>query len=392
VWVSYLYGFSDDIGGGEYPRELSQAEGAQVYRVGDDAEFRDINGALRRWQEQQPDDAVIELVDSGVYVEQISVELREGQSLQLRAANRKRPVIRLLDWQTDRPDALSISGAAGSRFVLDGLLVTGRGVMVEGKLASLHIRHSTLVPGWTLIPECEPGRPAEPSLELIDTDACLEIEKSIIGAIRVQQDQVGSDPLSLRISDSILDATSNQRQAVSAPGERPAHAVMTLARVTVIGRIDTHAIELGENSLFLGQVWVARRMWGCLRFCYVTPESRTPRRYRCQPDLAENRIEQAMRDAARQAGEEPPPEQVIADSRERERTRVRPLLNSLRFGTPSYCQLATACAEEILRGTDDESEMGAFHNLYNPQRDANLRARLAEYTPVGMASSVVYAN
>ena len=75
-----------------------------------------------------------------------------------------------------------------------------------------------------------------------------------------------------------------------------------------------------------------------------------------------------------------------------EELRVEPEFNSTRYGTPTYCQLADTCAEEIKRGADDESEMGAFHDLYQPQRAANLRARLDEYTPAGMDAGIIYAT
>ena len=55
---------------------------------------------------------------------------------------------------------------------------------------------------------------------------------------------------------------------------------------------------------------------------------------------------------------------------------VRPLFTSERYGTPAYGQLATGCAEEIKRGAEDGSEMGAFHDLYPPQREDSLRARI----------------
>jgi hypothetical protein len=77
---------------------------------------------------------------------------------------------------------------------------------------------------------------------------------------------------------------------------------------------------------------------------------------------------------------------------DQEADRVRPIFNSLRYGTPAYCQLADRCAEEITRGADDESEMGVFHDLFQPQRAANLRARLDEFTPAGMDAGIVYAN
>ena len=79
-------------------------------------------------------------------------------------------------------------------------------------------------------------------------------------------------------------------------------------------------------------------------------------------------------------------------AKECERQRVRPQFNSMRYGTPTYGQLADACAEEIKRGADDESEMGVFHDLFQPQRDANLRARLEEYTPAGSDAGIIYAS
>ncbi len=391
VWVSYHYGFSADIGGGEYDRPLSQPADSVIMRVSGQEQ---LNTELEPWKagtdgqapEGQPPHAVIEITDSGVYVLPINITLKKDHSLQIRAANRARPVIRLLDWQTDRPDHLSVTGAAGSRFTLDGLLITGRGVQIEGELASVTIRHSTLVPGWSLDPDCEPHRPAEPSLEVINAHPCIVVEHSIIGSIQVNLDEVAMDPLKIRISDSILDATGSECdgpecEALGASGSAIAHAVLTIARSTVFGHIYTHAIELAENSIFMGLVKVARRQIGCMRFCYVTPGSRTPRRYHCQPDLVEKAVE-----AEFNPGEE------REHAKECERQRVRPQFNSTRYGTPTYGQLAHTCAEEIKRGADDESEMGVFHDLYQPQRAANLRTRLEEYTPTGSDAGITYAS
>jgi hypothetical protein len=59
---------------------------------------------------------------------------------------------------------------------------------------------------------------------------------------------------------------------------------------------------------------------------------------------------------------------------------------------PTYCQLAEHCADEIKRGADDESEMGAFHDLFQPQREANLRARLEEYIPARADVGIILAS
>lgn len=385
VWVSYHYGFSADIGGGEYNRPLEQPSDYKLYLVGEQATFTHINDALTQWRSDQPRNAVIEITDSGVYVEQIAVSLKENQTLQLRAANRKRPVIRLLDWQTSLPDSLSITGESKTWFALDGLLVTGRGVQINGDVAGVNIRHSTLVPGWGLHCDCEPRRPTEPSLELINSPACLTIEHSIVGSIQVTRDEVKTDPVLIRISDSILDATSPDRVALGAPEGMCAYAVLTIARSTVFGQIQTHAIDLGENCIFIGLIRVARRQQGCLRFCFVTPGSRTPRRYECQPDL----VEQVVLDLFTEGDISAEERDALQES---ERLRVEPEFNSMRYGTPTYCQLANCCADEIKRGADDESEMGVFHDLYQPQRAANLRTRLDEYTPAGMEAGIIYAT
>jgi hypothetical protein len=131
-------------------------------------------------------------------------------------------------------------------------------------------------------------------------------------------------------------------------------------------------MPLAENSIFMGKVTVARRQTGCVRFCYVPPGSKTPRRYRCQPDLVE---------AA-----------APAEAKDRERQRVRPRFNSQRYGQHAYCQLAHLCADEIKQGADDGSEMGVFHNLFEPQRQAILQARLDEFTPADMTAGLIYAT
>lgn len=381
IQVTYHYGFSADVGGGEYDRPLSQPAGAALYPVGAAEDLKRVNDALDRWRTDKPAHAVIEITDSGAYVEQINVDLGKDQTLQIRAARRRRPVLRLLDWQTSEPDSLTVTGASGSAFTLDGLLITGRSVQIQGNLAAVALRHSTLVPGWGLHNDCEPRRPAEPSLELTNLRACVAIEHCILGAIQVCQDEVGSEPFPLRISDSIVDATSREREALAAPSAPVAHTRLTVLRSTVFGQVRTHVLELGENSIFEGEMLVARRQTGCLRFSSYIPGSRTPRRYECQPDLVE---------AAAIAGLMDPAEREAAKARERQ--RVRPRFRSVRYGSPVYARLAGRCAAEIRGGAGDESEMGVFHDLYEPQREANLRARLDEYTPAGVDAGLIFAD
>jgi hypothetical protein len=233
--------------------------------------------------------------------------------------------------------------------------------------------------------ECEPRREEEPSLVLSNTTAEIKIKHSILGSIEVEASEAAADPVRLCLSDSILDATKNELPALNGVESKMACVRLTAARCTVFGEVMAHEIALAENCIFMGRICVARRQTGCVRFCYVPPDSRTPRRYECQPDLVLKAVQEKFAHGDISSSERD------AETAS-EQLRVEPEFNSKRYGTPTYCQLADTCAEEIKRGADDESEMGAFHDLFQPQRAANLRARLDEYTPAGMDAGIIYAT
>ena len=418
VRVSYCYGFSANMGGGEYARALLQPPGTKlvnrappapdapayedagdavaIYRIGDgDGQFHKIGDALAGWRQDKPARAILEITAGGVYVEPINIALGRNQYLQIRAADRVRPVLRLIDWQTDLPDAMTVTMGEHSRFMLDGIIVTGRPLQISGPDreagvevapefcgSEVVIRHCTLVPGWALRCDCEPRRPNEPSLEITNVRARVCIERSIVGAIRVHEDEVRFEPIPLTIADSIVDATDKESTAIGPTGSGWAHVQLTIQRCTVFGIVDVRAMLLAEDSIFTACVNVARRQLGCMRFCYVPARCRTPRRHGCQPDgviaAVKGRI---TTDTALQASE-------IAS----EKLRVEPQFTSVRYGAPAYAQLAEGCAQEILRGADDESELGAFHDLAQPQRTANLLARLEQYTVAGMSVGLIFAS
>jgi hypothetical protein len=298
----------------------------------------------------------------------LHLKLEACEHVQIRAANHTRPVLHFLNAKIDADDGLRLSSDSkkpGGTVVLNGLTITGGPVIVKGPLCEVHLQHCTLLPGWGVQDDCEPHDPTAPSLTILNTNARICIEHSIVGSIEVEVDHVELEPVQLQISDSIIDATGFEREAISTSDCLPAHATLCIKRSTVFGTIKTHAIQLAENSIFMGKIWVARRQIGCIRFSYITPESRTPNRYECQPDLAE---QSALEDA------------TITGL---EAQRVRPQFDAIRYGKAEYARLSPHCALEILRGADDESEMGVYHDLFEPQRTANLLARLEEFTPAG---------
>ena len=387
VWVYYHYGFSADCGGGEYSRSISQPEFCTVYRVGPKAEPTTITKALALWTQDKPANAVIEISDDGVYTESPTISLAKNQYLQIRAVSGKRPILRLLDTLNNMPDSLSVTGEEGSWFVLDGVVVIGRGVALKENLAGASLRHVTLVPGWGLQCNCDPVHAGEASLEVEDSVTCVTIQHSVVGPIVVLRDQSTLDPVLLRISDSIVDAAHLDHPALSDPETGMAYAKLTILRSTVLGALQLHSIELAENSIFDGQICVQRGQSGCVRFCYVPPGSITPRRYECQPDM----VEAAARVAFLKSNPNATQPQITA-AQACEDLRVQPQFNSRRYGNPAYCQLSDSCASEIRTGADDESEMGVFHDLFQPQREANLQARLEEFVPAAKDASIFHAT
>jgi hypothetical protein len=396
VRVSYGYGFAADLGGGQYAREdapmprefLTLRVWSREDRPNGKDDFGSIRAALAEYRlrrqaadgKTRPPSALrIELMESGIYAGRFDVEARKGETIAIVAAPMTRPVIWLPDESSGRVDAIDIRGAAHSRVVLEGLLIAGRAVEAgelrqerseEGEGAQtagfceLLIRHSTLVPGSSLQPNCEPRRPAEPSLVLRDTGVHLRVESSIVGAIVVISEEARGTHGRISICDSAVDATSETRAAIGAPGGRLARTELSVWRSTLIGTVGVHELRSAEDSIFDGIVTVARRQTGCLRFCYLRSPSRTPRRYRCQPP------------GDAEAGNQ----------------GVAPRFASLRYGTSNYLRLLDGVSPLIASGAHDGAEMGMYHDLFEPQRLTLLRDRLQEFVPASGNAAVIFVT
>jgi len=153
-------------------------------------------------------------------------------------------------------------------------------------------------------------------------------------------------------------------------GQFPGPAA-SIVRSTILGDVFIRSLELGSESIFTSPVVAERRQIGCARYSYFPGGSRTPRRYRCQPDLAVARL---------------------SDESEKERTRVRllPSFAHLRYGNPEYIRLRRLVAEEIRYGSEDGSEMGVYLLLKEALREANLRAALDEYLRFGLEAGLFF--
>ncbi|MDP5337487.1 MAG: hypothetical protein NWQ28_02795, partial [Nodularia sp. (in: cyanobacteria)] len=70
----------------------------------------------------------------------------------------------------------------------------------------------------------------------------------------------------------------------------------------------------------------------------------------------------------------------------------KPSFTSEEYGQPNYAQLQEVSIPEISTGAEDNSEMGVFNYLQQPQRETNLRASLNEYLRFGLEAGIFYQS
>lgn len=358
ISVTYHYGFSADLGGGEYEREDSFVDSGGLTVLHVPTTHPTIQSALTALGGE----GVVVIEDNGRYEESLTVAVKKGSTIELRGANEKRPSLVL-------KSEFKITGEAKSGLIINGLLISGDKLRVAdepgNELASLRIIHSTLVPGWTLASSeghPQPQSPDQPSLVVEIDDTEVVIERSITGGLRTHS----GAKVSAR--DSFIDATDLFRVAFSALDNIGAGGSLSLDGCTMIGKVHARSMPLVSNSLLLarlaasGDTWelavrAERRQDGCVRFSWLPEGSRVPRRHQCVDP---------------------------------ENSSGSPSLLSLSYGTPTYGRLSKSTHPDILQGADDGGELGAFHHLLASQREANLRIRLEEYLRAGLEAGIFY--
>ena len=253
--VRFHYAFSDDMGGGEYDRLTTLDEKLQpIEQVPvPHATIQDALNAIAAG-------GVVEISNSDRYEETVTITVNANQRVELRAANEHRPTLVL-------GGDLVIDGAADSEVTLNGLLIAGGGIRVDGALRTLRLRHCTLLPSLNA------------TLTVDLPDVTIEIDHCIIGPLRVHERS------NVSVTDSIVDAMNDAAVAFAAPNGTDAGGTLQIADSTVIGTVQTLELKLASNSIFMSDVRSEKKQSGCVRFCYLPLTSVVPRRYRCQSAL-----------------------------------------------------------------------------------------------------------
>jgi len=382
--ATWYYGFNAAIGGGEYPRSatfLASPDQAIVRVPGDYATIHEALAALSG-------DGVVEISNSAIYPEPngLNINVRANGHIELRAADESRPTL-LLGGEISITGASS-NGVAESAFDMNGLLIAyapASGattpsslvhVPAANALASLSITHCTIVPGWALQSNDEPQTTYAglPSVLIEPSGVAVQINQSILGPLWLNGQSTAS------LTDSIQDATDPTMVAcvagIDSTTKRPIPSgALTMQGCTVIGKVYASLLSLVSDCIFWAELteadvsatpplwnaslWAARQQQGCVRFSFVPAGAILPRNYEC--------VEQAPGGPA-------------------------PMFYSLRYGHPAYAKLLPTTDPAIRQGADDAGEMGAFHFLLAPLRDADLRIRLQEYMPVGLEFGIFYQS
>jgi hypothetical protein len=392
VLTTHSYGFPGDIGGGPYERTdaidavfenpdwqrgVSHLQPAVAGQV-----LASLREAVEEWN-------LLDAGQTGVIALMDSMTDEDALApLLVRMKARSRLLVVAADWPAPRTPGLFeaadvrphhigdllVLGEPGlgerGRLVINGLLLEGSLVVADGDLGTLELWHSAIAP--------ERGALV---VESGNADLRLSLRRCVTGHV-----QLFSPIAQLSIADChvVRAPVGSPDTVIDAPDTDVA-----IDQTTVLGGTNVRGLD-ASNAIFDAPVIARRRQKGCVRFSYVAPGSRTPRRYRCQPETAiAARVAEARAAAGAgttlSAGELDAIAEVV-------RRRVVTAFESRQYGDPDFGQLALECPDEIRRGADSGSEMGAYCFLQQPQREANLRAALDEYLRFGLEAGVFFVT
>jgi len=348
--ATFHFGFSGPLGGGEYgrlgsleapseaPVTVAQTPPASASTL---AEALGTPFAHRRF---------IQILDSGRYRE-VLPDLNITGPKEIRASDEKCPTVIVRPAGGTQP--WIIRGDADGSLLINGLWIAGK-LRIEGDLGHFGLRHCTVVPGFLVAADGSPTASAESRLEIAARRIQVDFENCILPPLRVDGEGV-----QIRLRNCIVDAGAPDRFALSGLDGVGPGGSWNLINCTLRGRAAMDRLDLASNCLFTGSsVFVLRRQEGCVRFSWLPADSVAPRQYRCLTESSGSV------------------------------KSFQPQFTSLRFGHPAYAQLSHRTPIEIRTGADDGSEMGAFHELFQAQREEHLGVRLREYLRFGLQAGV----
>jgi len=324
--VDFRLGLTATIGAGPFARgELPRAT-LTVARTRN-ASFTSVQAALNAAPDGGVLPVVIEILDSAVYEEALSLVNRNFPAgLVIQAAVLQTPLLR-------KPAAalqlVDIATSSVPVLGLDGLLMAGGALRITGDVGALRLRHCSLQPQSTTLDITVP------------TAIDVQLQQCISGPVTITAPQGR-----VTLQDSIVQHPAASIETPQAGNALVfANGVAALEASTLIGNLSAVSAKL-SNTLCYGDVALADTSASCLRY------SRLPR--------------------------------SLAAARAFSCTQAAPVFVSIRFGDAGYAHLHPNTAAQLLRGGEEGGEIGAFASAGSPWRTQNAGLRLTEYTPAGL--------
>ncbi len=331
--VMYHYGFSGEIGAGTHDRrEVEDCEPTVVVIIGGGPILSadiDNNG-------------VTQLGDSLTY-EGIGNK-NAVMDLTIQAANRKRPYIRLTNnWLLSTG-----AGNTDSQLSLNGLWLGGvntvanpgqKELILRGDFECVVISHCTLDPGGDI--DATGQSILAVPLIIEGSVERLYVISSIVGPIFTRGAGMVEQ---LTIEDSIVQSTD-----LTIPALQFTTGESKINRTTILGDVALHRLHASETIL-TGMATIRDTQNGCFRFSAAPKASRLPQPY----------------------------ESFLFEE------DTNHWFTSRKFGQPGYGQLSATAPEDLIRGAENGSEMGAFCALINPIKLDGLKVKVDEYMPFGL--------
>lgn len=410
IRVDYTYGFSADVGGGPYPRhyavpttwddfcEILLVTGcqnsplAEVSAASKVLTANSLSYALTLWNRYAEvvttkPRTLIRILDNGIYALNSAADaplcLTEGAELAIVAEDGVQPTLIASETPLTIYFRLPVSIQASAiaafalpapieeeppivdrKLLLSGLRIVGGLVVNDREGATLNafdlvVEHCTLLQGGIAVNLASEDAPA----------LNLTVLRSIVGPLHVPPAVA-----SLEIAESIVDA--QLRSATTTAGDNEKQALVgpstTIRQSTIFGEVEIEGALQADMVLFTHPVIVKEPeqvVPSLLRYCYLPAGSSVPA---CENCLHED---------------------VLTDHCERCRAPIaRPIFSSRRYGRPEYAQLSDLSADEILYGVGNIAEIGAFYQLYQPQREANIQIMLEEFMPLDLDAGVFHVT
>lgn len=321
--ADYRYAAGHAIGAGPHARVDLPAALLTVARTRD-AQFSTLQAAIAAAPDGASIPVVIEILDSAVYEEALTIDNRNFPAgLTIQAAALQNPYIVK---PALAPQALRVQNSTISALTLDGLTFSGGALQIGGTVAALALRYCSL-------------QPTTATLQINQAARCnIAMSACISGAVVVV-----APSGRFAAEDSVLQhALATVELPTAASALQFANGEIALDRCTAFGSVTANAGRV-SNSLCYGQLSLTSGY--CVRFSRI-PSDYIAAAFRC--------------------------------------TSATPIFVSTVWGDAGYMVLHHNSASALLRGGEEGGEIGAFYGFGLPWRSQNIGLRLAESIPAGL--------